>query len=158
MSPGKPRQKRILFRTAVEFAACELFLPSFSLNLSVGGLFILTPKPFPSGEVLTIQFGVEELHVSLQVVGHVAWTTTVPSTAGCLRHPPGMGFAFDWVHPGLRSVLDQYITVSAGLSTLDRRIGDELPPHVRKELPVPQPESESEDTVQYRIPPDEFLV
>jgi Tfp pilus assembly protein PilZ len=142
----------------VEFATCELFLPAFTLNLSLGGLFILTPSPFPCGETLTLQFRVEELNLSIQVIGHVAWTTRTPPNSGGRRHPPGMGFAFDWVHPGLQSVLDQYVMVSSGLASADPRIGVELPLEVRRELPVPEPEEMDDDTVKYLVSPEELPI
>ena len=103
--------------------------------------------------MFAIQFEIEEIHLSLNLFGHVVW-----STGGKTRHPPGMAFAFDQVHPELRSILDQYITVSAGLSSVDGRIGQELPLYLQKELPVPEPQDDEEDTVEYLLAPNEYPV
>jgi uncharacterized protein (TIGR02266 family) len=148
-----PRSPRILFRAPIEYATCEFFLPQFTLNLSAGGIFVLSPTPFPDGEILTVRFRIPELHVSMEILGHVAWSTGAKS-----RHPSGMGFAFDAVDPDLRAILDQYVNVSAALLGVDPRIGNELPLHIRQELPIPEPEGDDEETAEYLLAPNEYPV
>jgi uncharacterized protein (TIGR02266 family) len=147
----KPRPPRIPFKVPIEYAGHDLFLPHWSLNLSVGGLFVLTRKPFPKDEILTVRFNLRDLHLAFEIVGHVVWTTSLTPA-----HPPGMGFSFDWVHPKLRTLLDEFITVSSGLSAVDPRVGNEVPLQVRKEILA----SDDDTTkVDFNLMlPDDFLV
>lgn len=137
MSPRIQRQKRIPFRARIEYDGIELFHPDWSLNLSIGGLFILTTKPLPAGETLLVEFEIPELRKIIKIEGKVVWTPTPRSADSGKSHPQGMAIAFDSIDPDLKRILDQYVTVSFELSSVDTRIGKELPSHVRKELPDP---------------------
>ena len=156
MSLSQRRHPRVTFRVPVEYGGFELFHPDWSLNLSVNGLFVLTTKPPTIGEKITLHFEIPDLRVPVEAVGHVVWTPGPGSGGAGKRHPQGMAVVFDWIDPKLRSVLDQYVTVTLGLSSVDTRIGKELHPHVRKELPVP--DESSDEVLTNLVTSEEFLL
>lgn len=126
------------FRVPLDYVGFERFHPDWTLNLSVNGIFVLTSKPLPVGLKLSLRFELPELSEPMEAVGHVAWSPGPQSKGAGKRHPQGMAVAFDRDDQEFQRTLDQYVTVSMALASIDSRIGNELPPHIRKELPVPE--------------------
>jgi uncharacterized protein (TIGR02266 family) len=132
---------RIPFRVPIEYDGFERFRPDFTLNLSASGLFVLTPNPLPVGRRLIIRFELPDVGVPVELTGRVTWSPGPEVPGAGKRHPQGMAIAFEPADPDLLAVLDQFVMVTLGLASVDKRIGDELPPHVRRELPIPDEET-----------------
>ena len=131
----------------VEYDDFERFHPDRLLNLSAGGAFILTPKPFPLGKQLTFRFHLPEISSSpIRAEGTVVWTPKTSNSSVGNRHPVGMGIEFIELDEDVYHLIDQYVTVTSGLKNLDTRIGRELPAHILSSLPNP-----SRDAVHVRL-------
>jgi uncharacterized protein (TIGR02266 family) len=131
---------RISFRVPIDYAGFECFRPDWTLNLSANGLFVLTPRPLLLGEEVSLRFELPDLAVPIEASGRVVWVPGPRLLGAGRRHPQGMAIAFQEIDEKLQSILDQYVMVTLGLASIDTRIGDELPPHIRKELSIPDDE------------------
>jgi len=121
---------RIALNVQVEYEGFERFNPDRTLNLGPGGVFVVTPKPLPIGKAVAIRLELPELAKNITARGTVTWTPARSSK----RHPSGMAIRFDHNDVETLRLIDEYVTVETGLRTVDKRVGNELPGHIRKEL------------------------
>jgi uncharacterized protein (TIGR02266 family) len=149
------RHPRLPFRVPIEYRDFERFNPDATLNVSADGLFILTPNPFPVGRRFALRFDIPGLKLSINVWGRVVWAADPENYTPARRHPTGMAIEFENLDPDLRAVLDQFVTVSLGLASIDPRIGRELPPRLQRELPQPDTETTVPSLeLDLLVPPD----
>ncbi|MFH1018882.1 MAG: PilZ domain-containing protein [Pseudomonadota bacterium] len=134
MRKSQRAHERLPINAPVEYEGFERFHPDRISNISAGGAYIVTAKPLPINKLVTLTFSLPDLPNSrIRATGTVVWTPQTSSGTGA-RHPMGMGIEFDDSNRDLLRLLDQYVTVSSGLRSVDTRIGFELPAHLRSAL------------------------
>jgi len=75
-------------------------------NLSVGGLFIKTEKPYTKGEQFMLDLQLPEISETLTVTCEVAWSR---KGWDINQNPPGMGVKFVDMPDGDRRILSEYV-------------------------------------------------
>jgi CRP/FNR family cyclic AMP-dependent transcriptional regulator len=89
-----PRVPRVL---NLRYKSRKGFIKAFSSNLSSGGIFIRTPKPFAIGERFVLNLILPDTSESLKIRCKVSWSQT--DKEGLAKHPPGMGVKFIELSP-----------------------------------------------------------
>jgi uncharacterized protein (TIGR02266 family) len=93
-STGSGAEKRKFARTELSilvqyrFNSLEEFLAEYSVNISVGGMFICTQKPRPEGSMIYLQFALRNGHKLIEGLGRVVRVN------GPNSEEPGMGVEF----------------------------------------------------------------
>lgn len=87
------------------------YAASYSVNMSVGGLFLETDNPLTPGEKLNLRFSLPGNNHPISCQGRVAWATA-PGSSDKSSHPAGMGIEFldlaeenqlkEFLQPGFR--------------------------------------------------------
>lgn len=85
------RSPRLPVRLEIKVMVGEDFQPATTLNLSVAGAFITTPRPAPVGEEVLLHLTLPGSRHPLYLSGQVVWQNGVRSVNG---FQPGMGIAF----------------------------------------------------------------
>jgi uncharacterized protein (TIGR02266 family) len=134
--------ERLSINVPLEYEGFERFYPDRTLNVSAGGVFIMTPRPIPRGQRVCFGFELPDLRARIRTCGSVVWTPGPKLKGSGARHPMGMAVQFDKSDVKTVELIKQYVTVESALRSLDTRIGKELPIHLRLQLPVPEGEPE----------------
>jgi two-component system chemotaxis response regulator CheY len=93
---GKRKAPRIPIKLEVSYSDGEQFTEytaGYTLNMSVGGLFLETTSPLSPGVELKLKFSFPESDDLIMCRGRVAWVNSLQSPVN-KNHPPGMGVAF----------------------------------------------------------------
>jgi CRP/FNR family cyclic AMP-dependent transcriptional regulator len=69
----------------------QSFMTAYSTNISSGGLFIKTEKPFPNGEQFLLNLQLPDIPEPLKITCEVVWARAQGDDD---RKPPGMGVKF----------------------------------------------------------------
>lgn len=86
-----PRRKILNLTVRYKSATVAEFVEDYSYDISRGGLFIKTTKPFPTGTLLKFEVRIGEEQTVIDGVGRVAWRRE--RTLGANK-PAGMGIKF----------------------------------------------------------------
>lgn len=93
---NKRSTSRIPVKLEVMYGEDETFsdyTAGYTLDVSVGGLFLETPNPLPLGERLNLALLLPGKDRSISFRGRVAWVNS-PLSPRNSTHPPGMGVEF----------------------------------------------------------------
>jgi two-component system chemotaxis response regulator CheY len=93
---GKRKAPRIPIKLEVYFSDGKNitdYTTCYTLNISVGGLFLETTSPLSPGVELKLKFSHPEKDELIVCRGRVAWVNSLESPTN-KDHPPGMGVAF----------------------------------------------------------------
>lgn len=96
MTLSKRRAPRLPVRLEVFYGEHEPFTgytAGYSVNMSVGGLFLETRQPLQPGEKLELKFELVDGEPPVLCQGTVAWINC-PENPAKENHPPGMGIEF----------------------------------------------------------------
>jgi len=85
-------EPRIELVLKVEYAAPGDFVADYIQDMSSGGVFIATGKPFAVGEQLSFDISFPGLLSAIRCLGEVRWRRT--PEAATEKEPPGIGVAF----------------------------------------------------------------
>ena len=103
---------RVLVRVLVDFESPDTYLYDYSSNLSEGGIFIETEKPFEQGSSLTLRFTLPGVDRVFEAKGAVRWLN-MPGEDGERLVPdlgPGMGIQFVDIEETDQDFIRQYVT------------------------------------------------
>jgi Tfp pilus assembly protein PilZ len=135
MSKASRVHERLPISAPIEWEGFEHFHPDRIFNLSAGGVYVVTAKPLPIHRHVSFFFLLPDLpNGRIKASGTVVWSPQSSPGTGA-RHPMGMGIEFDYSDRELYHLIDQYVTVSTSLRSVDTRIGPELPAHILATLP-----------------------
>jgi len=70
---NRRRSPRVLVRVLVDFESSDTYLYDYSNNLSEGGIFIETEKPYPVTTEITLRFTLPGIDRVFEARGKVAW-------------------------------------------------------------------------------------
>ena len=70
----------------------EKFITEYADNISIGGMFIKTDKPFPIGTQFGLELTIGNEDKRISAVGEVVWTKEFGATVD--KRPSGMGIRF----------------------------------------------------------------
>ena len=84
----------------------QSFITSYSTNISSGGLFIMTEKPFPNGEKFLLNLQLPDITEPLKINCEVVWTREQGDDD---RKPPGMGVKFVEMSKNDNQMLKKYL-------------------------------------------------
>lgn len=73
---------RIAVRFTVRYRTVDGFLQDYAANISVGGLFVESPNPCPTGTEVEIRFELPERELPVETTGVVRWVTDGPLKRG----------------------------------------------------------------------------
>ena len=120
-----PRAKVLSMTVRYKSATLDEFIEHHSYDVSRGGMYIKTPKPFPPGTLLKFEVKIAEDQRVMQGVGRVVWKRN--PTESDAEHPAGMGVKFIKLDEDSKAVIDQLVTRRRDdESAFDR--GDEITP------------------------------
>jgi len=92
--PEKRSDPRCLARIAIFYGRYQNeILTDYSINLSIGGVFIETGKILPENSELTVKFNLPNSDTIIVTHARVAWTND-PGFLKKASLPPGMGIQF----------------------------------------------------------------
>lgn len=80
----------------------------YTLNLSLGGLYIKTTRPLDMDALITVDFTLPGFDYSFRIRGKVVWKKSVETEEG----PPGMGIEFTDVSKADEEALLQFVARS----------------------------------------------
>lgn len=80
----------------------------FTLNLSLGGLYIKTIRPLAMDSVITVDFKLPGFEHTFSINGKIVWR----KTEGTGEEPPGMGIEFMDLSSEDKQILIQYVARS----------------------------------------------
>ncbi len=90
MTPRIPIRMKVFYKQSD--AGAE-YSTSYTLNVSLGGMFLEAENPLPPGHKLDLELYLKESHAPITCQARVAWT--IPSRSqNPSAPPPGMGLAF----------------------------------------------------------------
>jgi uncharacterized protein (TIGR02266 family) len=124
-SAEERRFQRAAVTMEVHYRTTGSFLVSYSLNLSMGGLFLETDELLPTGTRLAVRFAVPGAVDPVETSAHVVWVRP-PSDDGA---PPGLGLQFDSLEEHIGALIDRLVrdfrgvtlmAVAADVQSLDR--------------------------------------
>ena len=84
----------------------QSFINSYSTNISSGGLFIKTEKPFPNGEQFLLKLQLPDIPEPLKINCEVVWARTQGDDE---RKPLGMGVKFCEMSKNDNQMLQRYL-------------------------------------------------
>ena len=97
---------RLNISMLIEYANKETFLRDYSLNISGGGIFIITTNTFPLGTELLLRFSLPGIEKRFEVKGEVVWVRNYKEGD---NRPPGMGIKFKEIDEESQKLLIDYI-------------------------------------------------
>lgn len=102
-----PRAKVLSMTVRYKSATLDEFIEHHSYDVSRGGMFIKTPKPFPPGTLLKFEVKIGEDQRVMQGVGRVVWKRNPPDVEEA--QPAGMGVKFIKLDDESKAVIDQLV-------------------------------------------------
>jgi len=103
----KRKHRRVPFVSKVSYILADNVQYYYSQDLSVGGMFLETKKPFPVGAKLELDFPLPETDSRIRVRGQVV-RVTKPNPAH-YNLVPGMGIVFIEVNPDTYAMLEEFL-------------------------------------------------
>ena len=101
------REKRVPVDIEVQYSTEESFAVDWISNISRGGFFIKTEKPFPPGTKLKINFTLPDRQIPIKVEGVVRWKADPGSDP---RIIPGMGVEITKISEKDRKYLEDFVS------------------------------------------------
>ena len=112
MSPGDEDRRMtnrvpVNLLVRVKYQSVRDFMEHFATNISRGGMFLQSRKPYPRGTSITFELRLKNDKVVLKGEGQVAWTREPETT----RPPksPGMGVKFVRLDDASRQLVDKIV-------------------------------------------------
>jgi uncharacterized protein (TIGR02266 family) len=101
------RAKRVPVEIQIQYETPDGFFQDYMRNLSLGGIFIETPKPLPMNTKLKVQFSLPDMSSPIVAEGVVVHTLRV----GQPENPSvsGMGIRFSELEPSSKEMLESYL-------------------------------------------------
>ena len=105
--PKKDGRERRRFRRkpvglVINYETLDQFFEDYALNISLGGVFIRSQKPLPTGTRLKIKFNLPELNNMIETTGVVAHVVNLEENGG----QSGMGIRFDDLDVRSKELID----------------------------------------------------
>ncbi len=106
-SRERRRQRRVPVQIQIQYESADGFFQDYVRNLSLGGIFIETPKPLPMNTKLKVQFSLPDMNSPIVAEGVVVHTLRV----GQPKNPSvsGMGIRFSELEPSSKETLESYL-------------------------------------------------
>jgi uncharacterized protein (TIGR02266 family) len=101
------KHRRVPFVTKVSYILAEGVQYYYSQDLSLGGIFLETRKPFPIGTRLDLDFSLPESDTRVQVKGLVV--RIIPPDPVHRELVPGMGIEFSQIPPESHAWLEAFL-------------------------------------------------
>lgn len=120
-----PRAKVLSMTVRYKSATLDEFIEHHSYDVSRGGMYIKTPKPFPPGTLLKFEVRIAENQRVMQGVGRVVWKRNL--TEADEGHPAGMGVKFIKLDDDSKALIDQLVSRRRDEDSEFER-GDEITP------------------------------
>lgn len=83
---------RLPIKVKVDFTCNDAVQTVSSLNISAGGIYLLTRNPLPLGSMVVLKINLPNLESAVEVLGEVAWNNV--HSEGESEFPEGMGIRF----------------------------------------------------------------
>jgi len=101
------RARRVPVEIQIQYETADGFFQDYIRNLSLGGIFIETPKPLPMNTKLKVQFSLPDMSAPIVAEGVVVHTLRV----GQPKNPSvsGMGIRFSELEPSSKEILESYL-------------------------------------------------
>lgn len=96
----------------VRYRTTGSFLVSYSLNLSMGGLFLETDHLLPTGTTVCVGFAVPGLSESIEINAQVVWLREQDNSEGL---PAGLGLQFDALEERIGDLVDALVRDFGGM-------------------------------------------
>ena len=106
-SHERRRSRRVPVQIQIQYTTADGFFQDYVRNLSLGGIFIETPKPLPMNTKLRVEFCLPEMREPITADGVVVHTLRV----GKASNPSvsGMGIRFSELEPSSKQMLEAYL-------------------------------------------------
>lgn len=116
MSAEKRRDARHAMRVRMDYRnrGGGDFLFEYSMNISKGGIFILTEDPLPVGTLVEMRFQPPGMEDVLEVVGRVVWVNEFRPESDDNPNP-GMGIQFEDLDAGDKALIAEVVRAIAYL-------------------------------------------
>jgi len=98
--PRAPVEVEVHYRSAQEF------LSAYTLNVSGGGVYIMTKEPLPLNQVVHLRFTLPGVARVFNLQGLVVWTNPFPSRSS---FPSGMGIRFMNLDPEGKKLIAGFV-------------------------------------------------
>lgn len=95
---------------AVKYSGASFDYCEYILNISNGGVFIMTDKPLPVGEHIDMQFHIPNNKVLFELHGRIVWINKEGS-----KHPRGMGIEILHCSEDCKKALNEYLSAKRHL-------------------------------------------
>lgn len=155
MAADTRREKRAPVSLKVRFksATVDEFIEQYSVDISVGGLFIKTKSPMPIGTLLKFEFQLKDESRLIHGVGRVVWKRDENEAKGS-DVPAGMGIKFIKMDADSRATVDRIVAQRADVQSSF----DMVAPAITTSMPPPG-ESPGVITIRPAAPavPDEAM-
>ncbi|MBN1833962.1 MAG: TIGR02266 family protein [Deltaproteobacteria bacterium] len=99
-------EARVAKSLSLAYRDRQSFMTSYSTNISSGGLFIKTVKPFPNGEKFLLNLQLPDIPEPLKIDCEVIWARAQGGEEG---KPSGMGVKFCEMSKNDKQVLQRYL-------------------------------------------------
>ena len=113
---GKDRRKDVRIPVSllvkVKYEQVDEFIDHFATNISRGGIFIQSRKPYPSKTLLKFELQLKGGQTVLRGTGEVAWARS-PSTEGSPK-VPGMGVKFMKLDDPSKALVQRILEIKKG--------------------------------------------
>jgi uncharacterized protein (TIGR02266 family) len=100
VDPRAPAELEVHYRSAQEF------LSAYTLNVSGGGVYIMTKEPLPLNQVVHLRFTLPGVARVFNLQGLVVWTNPHPSRSS---FPSGMGIKFMDLDPEGKKLIAGFV-------------------------------------------------
>ena len=102
-----PRVSKVI---SLSFKSSAGFAKAFSGDMSAGGIFIKTTKPFANGEPFILKIKLPDAPETLKIDCEVSWNRT--ETSDPVKQPLGMGIKFIEISPAVQHILNKELIKS----------------------------------------------
>jgi molecular chaperone DnaK len=113
---GKNRRKDVRIPVSllvkVKYEQVDEFIDHFATNISRGGIFIQSRKPYPAGTILKFELQLKGGQTVLRGKGEVAWARS-PETEGTPK-VPGMGVKFMKLDDPSKALVQRILEIKKG--------------------------------------------
>jgi len=106
-SSDRRQHPRYTVSIKVEYSTKGMFDSNYVTNLSTGGVFIQTEKPYPMQSEIQLTFTLPEANAVIEAKGKVVWTYDI--RRGTTTIVPGMGIKFIDLPKAQLALLRDYI-------------------------------------------------
>lgn len=100
---------------AVKHSGASFDFCEYMLNISSGGVFIITDKPMPIGEHIKMQFHIPHNKMLVELNGRVVWVNKENNN----KYPRGMGIEFVNCPEESKKMLDGYLSAQKPLLDIE---------------------------------------